>query len=73
MIITDKNNFVIGFGSNIERVFDEEDLIKVTKSNGMFHYITYDEDFTILNLDTPDNSKYWNYIDGEFIEATENQ
>jgi hypothetical protein len=73
MIITDKNNFVIGFGSNIERVFEGEDLIKITKENGMFHYITYDDEFTILNLHTPDSSKYWNYIDGEFIEATENQ
>jgi hypothetical protein len=70
MIVVDTTDFVIGCGSNIERVFEnDENLIKVIKSNGMFYYIADGENFEILNIDTPDDNKLWFYTNGEFIES----
>ena len=70
MIVVDTTDFVIGCGTNIERVFEnDENLIKVIKLNGMFYYIADGEDFEILNIDTPDDNKLWFYTNGEFIES----
>ena len=72
MIVVDTTDFVIGCGTNIERVFEnDEDLIKVIKPDGMFFYIADGEDFEILNIDTPDDNKIWFYTNGEFIEFIE--
>ena len=72
MIVVDTTDFVIGCGTNIERVFEnDEDLIKVITLNGMFFYIADGEYFKILNIDTPDDDKFWFYINGEFIEFEE--
>lgn len=73
MIVVDNNSFVIGSGTDIQRVFENnENLIKVIKENGKFYYIANGDSYNIISIDTPDDSKYWFYIDEEFVEATEN-
>jgi len=72
MIVVNNEDLVIGYGESIEIVDaqGEENLIKVTIGGGFYYIGTDDRDtYQILNIDTPDNTKQWKYIDGEFEEV----
>jgi hypothetical protein len=75
MIVINLGGIVVGEAPQITRVNaqGEENLIKVNVNPDeeyAFYYIgTTDRDtYEILNLDSPDSSKQWKYINGEFVE-----
>lgn len=75
MIVVKTDGYVIGHGVNIERVDaqDEVNLIKVVVDPNIefgFYYIGTEDrdDYTILDLDVPDSTKQWSYIDEVFVE-----
>jgi hypothetical protein len=71
MIVVNNEDVVIGYGESIEIVDaqGEENLIKVTINGGFYYIGTDDREFyQIIDIDTPDNTKTWKYIDGQFEE-----
>jgi hypothetical protein len=77
MIVVNNEGIVVGYGVSIERVDaqGEFNLIKVTvnpdMANGFYYIGTIDrDDYIFYNVDVPDETKAWKYIDGEFIDMT---
>jgi hypothetical protein len=78
MIVVNLEGMVVGYGHSIERVDaqGEENLIKVTVNPDIeygFYYIgTEDRDEYVIytDLNIPDETKQWKYIDGQFIDMT---
>lgn len=74
MIVVDKSNLVVGFSHMIERVNaqNELNLIKVytdINDENMFYYIgTIDrDDYLIIDINIPDETKNYSYVNNEFI------
>jgi hypothetical protein len=75
MIVVNLEGIVVGEAPEITRVNaqGEEDLIKVnvnpSEEFGFYYIGTIDRDtYQILDLDSPDPTKLWKYLDGEFEE-----
>jgi hypothetical protein len=78
MIVVNLEGLILGEAPEITRVNaqGEENLIKVNvypeEEYGFYYIGTDDRDsYQILDLNTPDPNKYWNYVDGEFIEIVQ--
>jgi hypothetical protein len=76
MIVINLEGVVVGEAPEITRVNaqGEENLIKVNihpeQEYGYFYIGTDDRDeYEILDLNTPDSTKVWRYVDGEFEEV----
>ena len=77
MIVVNNDGIVVGYGHSIERVNaqGEENLIKVivnpNEQYGFYYIGTVDrDDYVIYDENIPDETKSWEYIDGEFIDIT---
>jgi hypothetical protein len=77
MIVVNNDGIVVGYGDSIERVNaqGEENLIKVivnpNEQYGFYYIGTVDrDDYVIYDENIPDETKSWEYIDGEFIDIT---
>lgn len=75
MIVVNLEGFIIGEAPEIVRVNaqGQENLIKVNLipeiSNGFYYIGDINRDlFQILDINTPDNTKVWKYINGQFEE-----
>jgi hypothetical protein len=75
MIVVNLEGIIMGEAPEIIRVNTqgEENLIKVNVNPNEefgYYYIGTDDrdDYSIIDIDTPDPNKQWRYIDGEFIE-----
>jgi hypothetical protein len=76
MIVINLEGVVVGEAPQITRVNaqGEENLIKVNihpdQEYAYFYIGTDDRDeYEILDLNTPDSTKVWRYVDGEFEEV----
>lgn len=76
MIVINLEGLVVGEAPQITRVDaqGEENLIKVNvhpeQEYGYFYIGTDDRDeYEILDINTPDSTKVWRYVDGEFEEV----
>ena len=71
MIVVNLQNEVIGIGHTVTV---ENGMLKVDTDNGSFYLGNVDAlEYQILDLEVPDTTIAWNYVDGQFIERPKPQ